>query len=520
MALCSRLRFRSTGEAERVHAPCGPRFPGILRSQGARTVELLPALLLALLLTLFSVRPGQAQAEPTRVRMTGDWYAYATSFTNRNFTGKDTTGTQTEDALAMWQRLRLRTDISQGDSLGFTLWLQVDNTPWGNNTYAVDNPAVEVETYMAYLQFTVPGSKLVLTAGLQGFTLPQSEAFNGSVVADTQIGALTASFPLSDFTQLKAGYGRLFSYNDFLATGGVKPHDLFDLAFLALPNTRENFSVSPWAVLGLSMRDGQFRPYQGISGPPNVGYMRTDLLSLGYFAQPLGYRQATVPYYWGGAAFQAVLAPFTLYGDAVLGQGGAGDRARNLRQGLFVDAALEYNRFDKVTPRLSGWWSSGEDDSLGNGSERMPALVCTWNLGTSYLFSTGQVFDNTTSIAANPIGAWGLGFTLDNITFVDSLSSRLGLVRAQGTSSPKALRQGLALTGPGVMLAMGKTLAQGEGLTGVNFDHQYTVCENLKLVAETGWARADGLKASIWGNPSVKANKDSWKVAAGLQYKF
>lgn len=452
--------------------------------------------------------------------MTGEWYGYAASFNNRNFTGWSVAGNQTEDAFALWQRLRVRTDFTQGENLGFTFWVQVNNTPWGNGTFTVDNPAAALQVYMSYLQFTIPNTDLKLTAGLQGFTLPQSEAFNGSVVADTQIGALSASIPLSDAVQLNAGYGRLFSYTDFLGTRSGRPHDLFDLAFLTLPVTGETISFTPWTVLGLYMSDGLFRPYRGVGGRPDVGYIRQDMLSLGYFAGPVGFQQATVPYVWAGGTFKAGLAPVTFYADAVLGQGGAGDRAKNIRQGLFVDAAIECNHFSFVTPRISSWWSSGEDASLGNGSERMPALVCTWNTGGSYLFSTGQVFDNTTSIDASPIGAWGISFTLDKIGVIDNLTSRLGIVHAQGTSNPKALRLGMTLTGPNVMLDMGKTLAQGEGLTGVNFDHQYLIYENLKLIAETGWARADGLRASIWGSSNVNANRDSWKVAAGLLYTF
>lgn len=464
---------------------------------------------------------GGARAEPAQVRMSGEHYVYGASFRNRNFTGWSADGTQTEDAFALWQRLRLRTDVTQGDTLGFTLWLQVNNTPWGNGYLTVDNPAVSVQVFKAYLQFTVPGTQAQITAGKQTVTLPQSEAFNGSVVLDTELGALAAKIPLTERADLILGYGRPLSYLDALEDVAASPRNILDMAFLSLPCASESFSVTPWAALALSMNASGARPYVGSpDGAPDLGYIRQELYSLGYFTGRPGYRQDTAATLWGGAAFKLAVQDVGIYADVIAGSGGLGDAGKNLRRGLFADAALEYTGFDRVTPRLFGWWSTGEDADIANGSERMPAVVRTWNAGGSYLFSTGQTFDNTTSVYASPIGAWGVGVTLDRISLLEDLSSRLTAVYMRGVNDPAPLRRSVALNGPGYMVTMGKNLSLNESLMGVNFDHTYVITPQLKMIVETGFARPDGLQKSIWGARFVNAAQDSWKVAAGFLYSF
>jgi hypothetical protein len=452
--------------------------------------------------------------------MSGEHYVYASSFTNRNFTGWSPNGSQTEDAFTIWQRLRLRADYTQSESLGFCLWLQVDNTPWGNATLTLDNPAVSIQVFQAYLQFTLPGSDVAITAGKQTVTLPQSEGFSGSAVLDTEFATLAAKIPLGERADLILGYGRPIGYVNALENVAASPRDVLDLAFATLPVRSGALSATPWAALGLFMNNGAFRPYAGVDGPPDLGYIRQELLSLGYFTGRPGFRQATAPYLWGGTALKYGVGDFTAYADVIAGSGGINDAPKNLRRGIFADASLEYAGWTWAVPRVFGWWSSGEDADIRNGTERLPAVVRTWNPGISYLFSTGQTFDNTTSINASPIGAWGAGATLDKITVVPALSSRLTAVYMRGTNDPAPLRRSVATDGPGYMVAMGKNLTVNEWLAGVSFDHSYDLGQGLKLVVETGWAHAGGLQKSVWGARFVDAAKDSWKFVGGFLYTF
>ncbi|WP_243312483.1 outer membrane homotrimeric porin [Fundidesulfovibrio agrisoli] len=479
-----------------------------------------PSRFFLILVALLAWLAAAAPARAVEVRMGGEHYVYAASFVNRNFTGWSADGSQTEDAFTLWQRTRLRLDLTSGENLGFSLWAQVQNTPWGNSTLTVDNPAVAVQIFKAYLLFKVPGTGIEAAAGKLTVTLPQSEAFSGSIVLDSELGALTAKAPLGESASITLGYGRPLGYVNALENVAANPRDVLDLFFAALPVTGEAISATPWLMAGLFANNGANTPYQGAGGPPDLGYIRQDMLSIGYFERTPGFRQSCAPYFWAGSSFKLGLERVSLYADAAAGLGGAWDAPKNRRRGVFMDAAASYDALGFMAPRLFGWWSSGEDADVRGGSERMPALVRTWNAGASYLFSTGQVFDNTTSTNACPVGAWGLGASLDAVSIIPELTSRLTAVYARGANDPKALRRAVELTGENGMAQMGRHLSVNEHLIGVNFDHTWAVCDGLKIVVETGWAHAGGLQRSIWGRRFTDAARDSWKAAWGLLYTF
>jgi hypothetical protein len=453
--------------------------------------------------------------------MLGEAYVYAAYFPAPRFTTFSSDGRAAQDAFSVWQRLRFQADFNSGENLAFRLWLQVNNTPWGNGTFTVDNPVPALQALRAYLQFTLPGTPVELTAGKFAITLPQAKAFTGSIVLDTDMGALAARIPLSEAVEFVAGYGRALSYADALGALAVNAPNVLDMGYLSLAVTGPGYQVTPWAALALAMNDGSFRPWLSASGlPPDLGYIRQDLFSLGYFAGVPGFGAPTAPYGWAGVAASMTAGDFTVSADAVAGGGGAGGARKNVRRGLFADAAVEYGGLSFATPRLFGWYATGEDADTFNGSERMPAVVRTWNSGVSYLFSTGQTFDNTTSVNANALGAWGLGATLDNIAFTRSLSSRITAAYMRGTNDPAPLRLSVARDGPGYMVAMGKDLTVNEWLLGVSFDHTLDLGGGLKLVAETGYAHPGPFQKSVWGPRFVNAARDSWKVGAGFLYAF
>ncbi|WP_217270627.1 outer membrane homotrimeric porin [Fundidesulfovibrio magnetotacticus] len=456
-----------------------------------------------------------------RVAMSGQFYAYAASYANRLFTPWTTVRAQAQDAFAVWQRLRLRTDFTSDENLGFTFWVQVDNTPWGNATYTVDNPAPAIEVFKAYLQFKWPGTDVEITAGKFSTTLPQSEAFTGSVVLDSEYPAVAVEVPLGEGASLQAAVGRPLGYADALESATGRATDVLDLAWLSLPLTGEGWSFTPWAAAARLARTPAPAPYAGaLGGPPDLGYIRRQVLSLGYFEGRGGFAGDAAPYAWAGAALKRGMGDFTLFADLVGGAGAWADAPRNARRGLFADMALEYAGSDRVTPRLFAWWGSGEDADIGNGSERLPTLVRTWNSGLSYLFFTSETIDNETTLVADPTGSWGLGLTLDKIALVEGLSSRLTAAYMRGTSDPAAFRRSVALSGQGYMVEMGRNLTLNEAIVALNFDHSYAVTEQLTLLVETGWARPLGFQASVWGPSMAGAATDSVKVAVGLLYTF
>ena len=74
------------------------------------------------------------------------------------------------------------------------------------------------------------------------------------------------------------------------------------------------------------------------------------------------------------------------------------DRQQFQRSGWFLDLGAEYTGWDLLTPQLFAWWSTGEDASWRNGSERMPIIRPSWGPGNSFLFDDSQAFGRNSNM--------------------------------------------------------------------------------------------------------------------------
>ncbi|KHK01567.1 hypothetical protein NY78_3088 [Desulfovibrio sp. TomC] len=219
----------------------------------------------------------------------------------------------------------------------------------------------------------------------------------------------------------------------------------------------------------------------------------------------------------------SALDPLKFYGDVIYGQGATGDYKRNERQGWFIDAAAQYTGFDWGTPEVGGWWSTGEDSSINNGSERLPSIAGNFGMGNSFLYPTGQELSKN-DMSVNPIGSWGLTASIKDISWLEKLSHRLTFTSTWGNNSPAGLRKAvLASGGNGKYLTMGKDLAMGEYVLGANIDSKYMLYENLALIMETGWAHYGNPNGSIWNTATRRFTKnvnDAWMASFGFKYTF
>lgn len=480
----------------------------------------LTAILAVLLMGCFA--SAQAASE---VKMVGDARVYGVFFANHNFTGWNSAswtantptwrgaGTRTEDRFQIWERFRVRADFVANEAVKFRLGLKVENT-WGTGTFTAANPEVAIEVYQAYLQFKWPGCDIEVTAGLQDLSLPQSKAFYDSVIfGGDRAAALVITAPLiKDTLNLLIGYSRMIDTNRTYDTTTTQVDDELDLYFLALPVKIDGFSVTPWTAIGVAGR--------------SAGYFTTgfaeDLVSAGTFAAPALWKNNQNAYWWvGGAIEVSALDPVKFYADVIYGQGAMSDYSKSRRAGWFIDAALEYTGWDILTPQVFGWWSTGEDGSTRNGSERMPTVRSNWGPANSFLFDNSQILAKEGNMGINPVGTWGLAASLNNISFMEKLTHRLTFTYVRGNNSAQAIRDLNALMGSNPYFTMGRDLTVNEYVYGLNFDTSYNIYENLAAVLETGWAHGYFQK-SVWGRRLAnKGNgEDAWKVAFGLTYKF
>jgi hypothetical protein len=468
------------------------------------------------LLVLLLCPAGPATAE-LNVKMAGDVRIYGIFFQNRNFTGWNAIGTATEDTLQIYQRFRIRTDFIASDALKFRLGFMVTDTPWGLGTYAADSNVPAIQAYQAYLQFKWPDTQVKFTVGLQPLSLPQSPMFYDSVVLASKketksTAALVVSAPIvEDTLAVTAGFTRRLDDGAFDPTT-TQVADEFDLYFLTLPVTLDGFDITPWAMAGVVGQGA------ALSSP-----VRSGLRSGGSYLAPAGYQENQNPALWAGASLVVdAFAPFVFQADAIYGQAGMTDAPRIRRHGYFLDAGVQYTGLSFATPGLGVWWSSGEDSSLTNGSERIPVISPNFGMANSFLFPCNQDFTND-NMGVDPTGSMGATLALENLSVLDRLSHVVSLTAMTGTSSARGMRLAVeASGGNGRYLTMGKNLAEGEWLMGLTFDSKYMVYENLALILETGWSNLSGAKSGVWNTPRRFTHmvNDAWKAALGFKYTF
>ena len=461
----------------------------------------------------------------TEVKMTGDARVWGNYRYQTNYTGWNSQGTQTQDSLTIWERFRLRTDFIANEGLKFRLGIRVNNKAWGNDTFTVDNPAASIDVYQAYLQFKVPGSEEVeFTVGYQDLDLPISAPgiFGSSpILGATQGGAAVISATINENFKAVGGFTRLVDTNKDFDTTTTQTGDELDAYFVVLPITVDGFSFTPWGVIGVAGRGANYAGV-GVGSSPRLNNqnLANNLLSAG---AANGIKHNQNMYWWiGGSVAVTALDPFKFYGDIMYGSGMEDGHRASKRAGWFLDLAAEYTGLDVMTPQVAFWYSSGEDKSTSNGSERMPTIRPAWGPSSSFLFDTPTQAFGQAYVGTNVVGNWGFALSLNKISFVQDLTHRLTFTWAQGTNAPRALRNANLNWGVGNFMQMGRDLTWNEQVFAVNFDTQYNIYENLAAIVETGWSHLYGAQKSVWGRKFVnQANSgDAWKVAFGLQYKF
>jgi hypothetical protein len=466
----------------------------------------------------------------TEVKMTGDARIYGNFFENRNYTGWNKTGTKTEDTFEIWERFRLRSDFVANEAVKFRLGIKVEDT-WGHGTFTAANPDTAVQVDLAYLQFLVPGCDGVqVTAGLQDVNLPQSGLFYNSPVFSDKMAALVISAPLIDKTLgVMTGFGRLIDTNRTYDTTTTQKADELDAYFLALPVTVDGFKATPWGMVAVAGRDANYS-YKDTTDVAEWGNNFANTLVSAASASNMtltgkqGYwKNNQNPYFWVGGAFEVTaLDPVKFYADVIYGAGAMNDHKAAQRQGWMIDAGVEYTGLDVVTPQVFAFWSTGEDKSTSNGSERMPYMRSQWGPGNSFLFDNSQELGKGSNMYTDPVGNYGIGASLNNISFIEKLTNRLTFVYVRGNNSPRAIRNSQLYLN-NAYFSMGHDLTSNEYVMGLNFDTKYMIYENLAAVMETGWAHGD-FQESVWGHRLVSQSEangnNAWKVAFGLTYKF
>ena len=469
--------------------------------------------------------------------------------------GGKRTSAANSDKFAAMQRLRLQMDAVASESLSGTVMFEIGDTTWGNakSGGALGADGTIVEVMRAYIDWVVPNTDLKFRMGLQNVAFPS--AVGASAIMDENAAAITASWRFNDNVALTGLWMR--PYNDNY-TGGTNADgknypanylDNVDIFLLSLPLTFDGVKVTPWASMGFAGKNyHNGTTFQDI--PDNVKH---GVDGGSYWAGTMPYpapangshpnfSRNNSTMFWAGLPIAiTALDPWNFELDLNYGYSEGfgrydvanrntlnGDikRADTKREGWMARALVEY-KMEWGTPGLFGWYSSGDDGNVKNGSERMPTIAPCGNI-SSFMGDGAErgwsVWTNGWNNAGYDVmlsysGTWGLGAQITNMSFVEDLTHVLRVAYWGGTNSPSMIKY--LDNGANYRGGEGLYLTTNDGLVEINVDSTYKIYENLTATLELGYI-ANVVDTSTWNRhfrDSITKG-DAIKAALIFNYSF
>ena len=455
-----------------------------------------------------------------------------------------------EDTFSAGQRVRLQLDAVASESLSGTVFFEIGDQMWGQSesggALGADSTSV-VKLKNAYIDWMVPNTDLKLRMGLQAVALPN--VAGGSAIMDGDAAAVVASYQFNENVGLTALWMRPLNDNytgtnadgEAYGNGHKNYLDNMDLFALMLPLKFDGVELTPWAMYGMQGKNARFNEggVETADGALSVtlpGYypgMNFGPGGLGHTGKAYG------SMFWAGlpvaiTAFDPLNIEFDInygYVEAmgrydVLKRGVESVLGNSKREGWLVKALVEY-KMDWGTPGIFGWYASGDDGNVKNGSERLPSIAGAGNF-TSFMgdgnlaWGTGYNFyDNNLTYA----GTWGIGLQIADVSFVEDLKHTFRVAYWGGTNSPSMVKyMGSAVAWDGTTAAQdGPYLTTNDGLLEFNLVNSWQIYENLEANLELGYI-INMMDKDTWDKSYVSernwSKQDAWKAQLIFAYTF
>jgi len=452
-----------------------------------------------------------------------------------------------EDEFEAMQRVRLQLDAVASEALSGTVFFEMGDQFWGKGDSKSDGGALGadgkvVELKRAYIDWMVPQTDLKVRMGIQGLALPAFTT-NASQIFDDDVAAVSLNYQFNENVGLTAFWARLFNdnWNESSAANRWSPdddanyQDNVDLFALMLPLTFEGVKLTPWAMYGMigvnswdamdnGLHMGSYPPYSLRPYP------------LTYTGGTLDTDKSYGSAFWAGLPI-AVTAfdPLNIEVDINYGyvesmgrydvqqlNSGAWRRGDTQREGWLVKALVEY-KLDWGTPGIFGWYSSGDDGNVKNGSERMPTMSGCANFMSfmgdgNYGWGDPRLYERNLTYA----GTWGVGLRIHDMSFVEDLKHSFRVAYWGGTNSPAMAKYVKDAYGWDNGTPEGPYLTTNDGLLEFNLVNSYQIYENLEANLELSYivnmVDDDTWKRS-YRNDSYK-KQDAWKAQLIIAYTF
>ena len=453
-----------------------------------------------------------------------------------------------DDTFNAGQRVRLQLDAVASESLSGTVFFEIGDQMWGNaeSGGALGADGKEVKVKNAYIDWMVPNTDLKLRMGLQAVAMPN--VAGGSAIMDGDAAAVVASYQFNDNVGLTALWMRPLNDNYAGRVYGDREDyqknylDNMDLFALMLPLKFDGVELTPWAMYGMQgkntrFNEGEVETADGALSVTLPGYLP------GMNFGPGGLGKTSKAYgsmFWAGlpvaiTAFDPLNIEFDInygYVEAmgrydVLKRGVESVLGNSKREGWLVKALVEY-KMDWGTPGIFGWYASGDDGNVKNGSERLPSIAGAGNF-TSFMgdgnlaWGTGYNFyDNNLTYA----GTWGVGLQIADVSFVEDLKHTFRVAYWGGTNSPSMVKyMGSGVAWDKTTAAQdGPYLTTNDGLLEFNLVNSWQIYENLEANLELGYI-VNMMDKDTWDKSYISeqrnwSKQDAWKAQLIFAYSF
>ena len=374
--------------------------------------------------------------------------------------------------------------------------------------------------------------------GLQPIEMP-NVAGGSSILNTDALAAVTVNYQFNENVGATLMWGRPYNdnYTQINGTHNDKTNylDNIDLIALSVPLTFDGIEVTPWVMYGIiGQNAGRALDDEGeYLGP-------TDLFSWNSGTGDFERRHANTSAFWAGLPIKLSLwDPLNIEVDLNYGyvqsagritfnrfSDDAVKRLDSKREGWLAKALIEY-KMDWGTPGVFGWYASGDDSNVKNGSERLPAIEAKGNF-TSMMgddnfgwASNSCMYDRTLNYA----GTWGVGLQLKEMSFVEDLSHTFRVAYWGGTNSPEMAKYAADPTAwEDGSISDGLYLTRNDGLLEFNLINSYQMYENFEINLELGYMvnffDNDTWKKAGHDTYSAYEKQDAWKAQLIFAYSF
>ena len=442
--------------------------------------------LLTLLLAAGMVFSAANGASAVEMKVSGEWMASFTFADNmyNAYGGKEHPAPLegSDGSFKAAQRIRINFDMVASEYLSGRVQLQVASGADAPNWYewgtkGAGDPGYEVTARLAYLDWMIPTTDVLVRMGRQSVAMP-SYTF-GSSVLDDVIDGVVVNAPITDMVGVTVGWLRADAQQE--KWGGTHaPHSSIDLAFLSVDVAADGFKVTPWGMVG----------FHG-SATDNF-----DMMGNG----STGLDENSTAYWVGLGGELTLFDPFKFTADFMYSGNDADHGAK--RSGWYAALGAEM-KTAYATPFLRGWYASGDDDDADGEGGRFLSVD-----GAAAFDASSIYYDAYGLLAATPdvcsaAGTWGVQLGVKEVSFIEDLSHMLSVTYFQGTnhsrniSNATAIKDGAGYAGIKYDGPIGYMTTEDSAVS-IDFLNSYKLYENLTANILLAYLITDFDK-NVWG---------------------